>query len=102
MANCRNCGAPMRIISAKGLSICGHCGTAHEAPVIPDEIELLGEASQACPICATPLSESRLHGQRLLCCPTCGGLLIGMSVFTTIIDAVRAYDVGALRTTAPS
>jgi hypothetical protein len=32
----------------------------------------------------------------------CGGLLIGMNVFTTIIDAVRAYDVGALRTTAPS
>jgi hypothetical protein len=29
-------------------------------------------------------------------------MLIEMNRFVTIIDAVRAYDVGALRTTAPS
>jgi DNA-directed RNA polymerase subunit RPC12/RpoP len=95
--DCRNCGAPLRIIRDKGLLVCEHCGSEHEAPPIPDGLELLGATSHSCPICSTPLSQSRLHGQPLLCCPTCGGLLIGMSVFTTIIDAVRAYDVGTRR-----
>jgi Zn-finger nucleic acid-binding protein len=100
--DCRNCGAPLRIIRDKGLLVCDHCGSEHEAPPIPEGLEFLGETSQACPLCSTPLWKSRLHSQPLLCCPTCSGLLIGMNVFTTIIDAVRAYDVGTLRTTAPS
>jgi Zn-finger nucleic acid-binding protein len=100
--NCRNCGAPLRIIRDKGLLICDHCSTQQEAPAIPEELELLEETSQACPVCSTPLSQGRLHGHPLLCCPSCAGLLIGMNVFTTIIDAVRAYDVGAFRTTLPS
>ena len=74
--NCRNCGAPLRIIRDKGLLICDHCGTEQEAPAIPEELELLGETSQACPVCSTPLSQGRLHGHPLLCCPSCAGLLI--------------------------
>ena len=102
MPDCRNCGAPLRIIRDKGLLMCEHCGSEQEGPAIPEELEFLGEASQACPICSTPLWESRLHGQPLLCCPTCGGLLIAMNLFVMVIDAVRAYDVGAFRSSAPS
>ena len=102
MPDCRNCGAPLRIVRDKGLLVCDHCGSEHEAPPIPEGLEFLGEASQACPICSTPLWKSRLHSQPLLCCPTCAGLLIEMNRFTTIIDAVRAYDVSALRSSAPS
>ena len=102
MPDCRNCGAPLRIIRDKGLLICDHCGSEQEAPAIPEEIQLLEATEHACPICSTPLSTSRLHGQPLLCCPSCGGLLIGMNVFTTIIEAVRAYDVGPFRTARPS
>ena len=102
MPNCRNCGAPLRIIRDKELLLCDHCGAEQEAAAIPEGLELLGETSQACPVCSTPLSQGRLHGHPLLCCPSCAGLLIEMNRFTTIIDLVRAYDVGALRTTAPS
>ena len=101
MPDCRNCGAPLRIIRDKGLLVCDHCGTEHDAPAIPEELELLGETSQNCPVCATPLSRSRLHGHPLLCCPRCGGLLIEMNRFTMIVDAVRAHDVGTFRTTLP-
>src|SRR5262245_49673218 len=99
MADCRNCGAPMRIIRDKGLLICDHCGTQQDAPPIPEELELLGETEQNCPVCSTPLSRSRLHGHPLLCCARCAGLLIDMNRFTTIIDAVRAHDVGDFRAT---
>jgi Zn-finger nucleic acid-binding protein len=102
MPDCPNCGAPLRIIRDKRLLVCEHCGSEQEAPAIPEEIQLLEETTHACPLCSTPLSKSRLHGQPLLCCPACGGLLIGMNVFTTIIDAVRAYDVGPFRMSAPS
>jgi Zn-finger nucleic acid-binding protein len=102
MPDCRNCGAPQRIIRDKGLFVCDHCGSQQEGPAIPEELEFLGETSQACPICSTPLWKSRLHSQPLLCCPTCGGLLIAMNLFVTIIDAVRAYDVSTIRSSAPS
>ena len=95
MPDCRNCGAPLRIIRDKGLFVCEHCGSEHEAPPIPEGLEFLGETSQACPICSTPLWKSRLHSQPLLCCPTCAGLLIGMNVFTTIIDAMRSHQPGS-------
>ena len=102
MPNCRNCGAPLRIIRDKELLLCDHCGAEQEAAAIPEGLELVGETSQACPVCSTPLSQGRLHGHPLLCCPGCAGLLIDMNRFTSIIDLVRAYDVGALRTTVPS
>jgi Zn-finger nucleic acid-binding protein len=100
--DCRNCGAPLRIIRDKGFLVCDHCGSEHEGPAIPAELEFLGEASQACPVCSTPLWQCRLHNQPLLCCPACGGLLIAMNLFVTIIEAVRADDAGTYRSIAPS
>lgn len=102
MPDCRNCGAPLRNIRDKALLICDHCGSEQDAPAIPGDLELLGETSQTCPVCSTPLSQSRLHGYPLLCCPQCAGLLIEMNQFATIIDAVRAHDVGAFRTSTPA
>jgi Zn-finger nucleic acid-binding protein len=92
----------MRIIRDKGLLICDHCGSQQEAPAIPEDLELLEETEQKCPVCTTPLSRSRLHGHPLLCCGRCAGLLIDMNRFATIIDAVRAHDVGAFRTAVPA
>ena len=101
MADCRNCGAVMRIIRDKGISICDHCGHQQETPAVMEELELLGESSSLCPVCATPLSRGRLHGQPVLSCARCSGLLIEMNLFTTIIEAVRAYDVGSFRAALP-
>jgi Zn-finger nucleic acid-binding protein len=91
----------MRIVRDQGLLVCDHCGSQQNAPAIPEELELLGETEQPCPVCAARLSRSRLHGHPLLCCPRCAGLLIEMNRFATIIDAVRAHDVGAFRTAVP-
>jgi Zn-finger nucleic acid-binding protein len=92
----------MRIIRDRGLLICDHCGSQREAPPVSEDLELLGETSQPCPVCSTPLSQSRLHGYPLLCCSQCAGLLIDMNRFATIIEAVRAHDVGAFRTAIPA
>jgi Zn-finger nucleic acid-binding protein len=91
----------MRIVRDKGLLICNHCGSQQDAPAIPEDLEVLGEAEQPCPACATPLSRSRLHGHPLLCCGQCAGLLIEMHRFVALIEAVRAHDVGAFRTAMP-
>jgi Zn-finger nucleic acid-binding protein len=101
MPDCRNCGAPLRIIRDKGVLICDHCGSEQDAPVVPEDLELLGETSHQCPVCSTPLSQSRLHGHSLLCCPQCAGLLIEMNRFTSVVDAGRAHDGGTFRTTLP-
>ena len=98
MHDCRNCGAPMRIIREQGLLICDHCGSQQDAPAT-EPIEVLGESRHTCPVCSIPLRQSRLHGHPLLSCTRCGGALIDMNIFTEIIDAVRAHDIGSFRTT---
>jgi Zn-finger nucleic acid-binding protein len=101
MHDCRNCGAPMRIVREQGLLVCDHCGSQQDAPAADDQIEVLGEASSTCPACSIPLLHGRLHGYQLLSCARCGGVLIDMNRFTEIIDAVRASNVSAFRTTMP-
>ena len=91
----------MRIIRDKGLLICDHCGHQQESPAIAEELEVLSPSTHKCPVCATPLSEGRLHGHGVLSCGQCSGLLIEMNRFGSLIDAVRAYDVGSFRTTTP-
>jgi Zn-finger nucleic acid-binding protein len=101
MADCRNCGAPVRIARDEGLLICDHCGSEQDAPATPENLELLGESPQKCPACSTALSQGRLHGHPVLCCPQCAGLLIEMNRFTTLIEEVRTHNVGAFRTAMP-
>jgi Zn-finger nucleic acid-binding protein len=91
----------MRIVRDQGLLICDHCGSQRDAPSAAEHVEVLGESSQRCPVCSIPLLESRLHGHQLLSCARCGGVLIDMSRFTEVIDAVRANDVGTFRATMP-
>jgi hypothetical protein len=91
----------MRIIRDKGLLICDHCGHQQEAPAVNEDLHVLSESAQRCPVCATPLSNGRLHGHPVLSCGTCSGLLIEMNRFAAVIEAVRAYDVGSFRTALP-
>jgi Zn-finger nucleic acid-binding protein len=69
--------------------------------MVAEDLERLSESSRRCPLCAVPLLNSRLHGHPLLSCPQCEGLLIEMNRFTTVIDAVREYEVGLTRSTSP-
>jgi Zn-finger nucleic acid-binding protein len=86
----------------RGLLVCGHCGTQHEAPAaVLEHLEILSETSSVCPVCSSLLSTARLEGYALICCTRCFGTLIEMDRFTAIIDAVRAVAAGSLRTALP-
>ena len=101
VANCDNCGAPLRIDLDRGLLVCDHCLSQQEAPAPLDYVELLGETSSLCPICSTPLSTSRLEGHPPLCCARCFGMLIDMNRFVALIDALRAREERSLRIALP-
>ena len=101
VANCDNCGAPLRIDRDRGLLVCDHCLSQQEAPAAIDYVELLSETSSLCPICSTPLSTSRLEGHSLLCCARCFGMLVDMNRFVALIDAVRAREERPLRIALP-
>ena len=91
----------MRISREEDLLICQHCGSRQEPVTIAANLELLGDTTQPCPLCKTGLSQGRLHGHPLLCCRQCGGMLIEMSRFAAIIDAVRLVDAGQTGAVAP-
>ena len=80
----------MRVDSSRGLLVCGHCGTEQEPPRGVEYLELLSETSTMCPTCSTPLSNGLLEGHPLLCCAQCFGMLIDMSRFVAVIEAVRS------------
>jgi Zn-finger nucleic acid-binding protein len=99
--NCANCGAPLRLDRETGLLVCSHCGAQTEAPAAIEHLELLSETASPCPICSTPLSNSRLDGHALLCCKGCYGMLIDMNRFALVIDAMRAREQRAFRVVLP-
>jgi Zn-finger nucleic acid-binding protein len=101
MADCRNCGAVMRIIRDKGVMLCDHCGHQQETPAIVGNLEILSQTAHPCPVCTVPLSKGRLYGYPVLSCGTCSGLLIEMSRFAAVVEVVRASDVGTFRTSLP-
>jgi Zn-finger nucleic acid-binding protein len=91
----------MRIERGQALLVCSHCGSQQELPAIVGHLELLSETSSACPICSTPLSNSRLEGHPLLCCARCFGMLIEMSRFVTVIGLVRTHTPHSSRAALP-
>ena len=101
MADCDNCGAPMRIDRVRGVLVCDHCHTEREPPVAIEYLELLDETSLRCPICSTHLANARLEGHPLICCARCFGMLIDMNRFVTVIEAVRAREGRTARSVQP-
>lgn len=102
VTKCENCGAPIRV--DHGRLVCDHCGTEQVLPEGPAALEclsLFSETPTLCPLCSTPLSNSKIDEEPLLCCARCFGMLIEMSRFVTIIDAVRLHEARALQTALP-
>jgi hypothetical protein len=91
VANCVNCGAPLRIES-DGVDVCDYCGSQYEGPVALPYLDVRKETTTLCPGCSTPLSTSNLEGLPLLSCRGCFGMLINMELFAAIIDAVRLQE----------
>jgi Zn-finger nucleic acid-binding protein len=101
VANCDNCGAPLRIDRDRGHFVCDYCLSQQEVRAATDYVELLSETSSLCPICSTPLSASRLEGHPLLSCARCFGMLIAMNRFAALIDAVRGREERSRRIALP-
>jgi Zn-finger nucleic acid-binding protein len=92
MVNCVNCGGAMGIDRARGILVCGHCGSQQEAPPLAEYLHFEGNSDSACPVCATPLSKARLEGHTLLCCARCYGMLIEMQRFAAVIETMRFLE----------
>jgi len=101
MADCDNCGAPMRIDRARGVLVCDHCHTEREPPAALDYLDILDETSLVCPICSAHLANGRLEGHPVICCARCFGLLIDMSRFVSVIEAARAREARTSRSIPP-
>ena len=91
----------MRVDVDRGVLVCDHCGSQQEPPALVEHLELLSETSTLCPVCSTPLSNSRLEGHPLLCCARCFGMLIDMSRFATVVEVVRSCEKRSFRSVPP-
>jgi Zn-finger nucleic acid-binding protein len=89
MANCLNCGAPMRLDTVAGVLACTHCGSIDAQPSVVDLLDISGSSETSCPICATPLAQARLGSYPLQVCRQCEGMLIEMTHFVDVIETAR-------------
>jgi Zn-finger nucleic acid-binding protein len=79
----------------RGSLVCDHCGSM-DAGVAPFyDLEILGATAQACPQCASALSNARIEGCPVQYCSSCHGVLVEMKHFVTLSDAVRARESSA-------
>ena len=87
----------MRFDDMKGCLECDFCGAVRVLGPDADGVALLGTASAIkCPECNAALEEAAVDGRRLLSCPRCRGLLVGMDAFINLVELLRAE-----RTQAP-
>jgi Zn-finger nucleic acid-binding protein len=55
-----------------------------------DGVQVIGETSLGCPVCAARLSEGLMEGQELLYCTACKGVLVPMDKFWPLVEHLRA------------
>ncbi len=92
----------MRLAADKDCLFCDFCGNIHVPDVNADGIRVLEEpADMACPVCAIPLIQAAVAGQRILYCKRCHGLLISMGVFMAIIHDLRSRHQTAADSARP-
>jgi len=92
MANCVNCGAPMRFDKPAGTLVCPHCGSIDAEPSLLDILDITGTSETKCPSCATTLAKARLGSYPLQVCERCEGMLIEMPFFVSVVDAARLRE----------
>jgi Zn-finger nucleic acid-binding protein len=85
-------------LDERGIFVCDYCGGQRELPAGLGYVNLGSQTANLCPLCAAPLSASRLDGYSFLCCARCAGMLVGMDCFAALIDAVRIREQRSVRT----
>jgi len=81
----------MRLEPDKECLVCAYCGNIHYPEINSDGVRVLDEgSSEPCPVCAIPLVNAAISGQRILYCNRCHGMLIGMDVFLAVVEDLRS------------
>jgi len=100
--NCPSCGAPMRIEAAGDSLACDYCRNIFFPDKDDAGVSVFPEKSdESCPVCALPLSHAALANVQMLYCTHCRGMEIGMGVFMTLVDQLRAGQRGTLLPPSP-
>ena len=93
--NCKNCGAPMRLVRERDYWKCDYCVSFHFPSPSADGVKRLGpRADRTCPACQGPLMVASLDGRRVEQCARCEGLLAPSGVFAAVVRARRALHDG--------
>jgi Zn-finger nucleic acid-binding protein/DNA-directed RNA polymerase subunit RPC12/RpoP len=102
--NCRNCGAPLKLIEDRNYFVCEYCATYYfPKNISPDGVTLLDDdASDVdCPVCGAALSLAAIEEMRVLYCRKCRGILARQEVFFNIVKYRRASATGPPATPRP-
>jgi Zn-finger nucleic acid-binding protein len=91
---CLNCGAPTELNRYRGVFACNYCRSQFIAPPDPDGVQVLEPSSLSCPGCGEQLFEGVMEGHALHYCVACGGMLIPLGHFMSLVGALRALRVG--------
>ena len=91
---CENCGAPMRKPNGADYYICDYCFSVKypENSKISFIKTLEVTSDYACPVCGSLLTEGLLYEKKVFFCKQCGGILIKMSDFASVVETMRAFQ----------
>jgi Zn-finger nucleic acid-binding protein len=82
----------MRLEEDQDFFTCDFCGD-HYYPEPDDQgVRVLGPsaAHMSCPVCHHDMSNAALGGQRIAYCTGCGGMLIPMRIFVSLLGELRS------------
>lgn len=96
----------MRLDADKDYLVCDYCGNIHVAEVNEEGVRLLDETAPTegnaeCPLCAVPLANAAIHGQRILYCRRCHGMIIPMDIFAPLVEDLRSRREAAAEIVRP-
>lgn len=96
--DCPSCGAPLHLTAADDSLRCEYCRGVYVPEQNDEGVRVLGEASPlACPVCAVPLVQAALGGERIVYCKQCRGILVSMNAFVALVEALRAQNGDSVR-----
>ena len=95
--NCKNCGAPLKLVGDRNYLFCEYCLALYfpEASS-PDGVVVLGEGEKdiKCPVCALRLVLGAIDDVQVLHCSRCRGILANQDAFLDIVNYRRARASG--------
>ena len=93
--NCKNCGAPMRLMAERGCFFCDYCGTYSFPDETRDRVQILNETSTLkCPLCHVEQVSGLIFDFPVLVCKKCRGLMFKPPILLGVMDYVLKAGLG--------